>query len=116
MGLFSKKEAQPAPAKSNIREEFDKVRVNLSDKMLRVELTGDAGSVRYGTVKVEDDRVRIVSNGGILIAEISQRSKVFKELEPYAGRGAEDIQIEAKTGDYGLYYQARMKFRYTVID
>lgn len=120
MGLFKKKETpapEPAaPATPKIHDEFDKVRVNLSDKMLRVELTGDDGFVKYGSVDLKDDRILIVSSGRILIAEVTKRSKAFAELEPFAGRGAEDISIEAKTGDYGPYYLVRMKFRHTVID
>ena len=84
--------------------------------MLRVELDTDSGYVKYGAIELKDDRIRILSNGKILIAEVTQRSKTFKELEPYVGRSAESIQIEAKTGDYGLYYQVRMKFPYTVVE
>lgn len=117
MGLFGKKAAEPAPAPTPIvKEKFEKVRVNLSDKMLRVELSGDSGYVKHGSIQREDDRLRVLSSGGIIIAEVTPKSKVFGELEPYVGRTAEAIEIKAKTGDYGPYYQVSLKFGVTVVE
>ena len=118
MGLLDKVKKKPAEAEipePEVREEFETVNVNVTDKMLRVELSDDSGYVKYGTVERGEDHIRIVSNGGIIIAEIGKRGKAYKELDPYAGRSVESITIKAKTGDYGDYYRVSMKFKSMVV-
>lgn len=120
MGLFKKKET-PAPAapvqqKPKVHDEYDVVVVNLSEKMLRVELEEGNGYALYGEIKHDgEDRIRIVSRG-IIIAEVTKRSKAFGELEPLIGRTLNDVSLEAKTGEYGVYYRTRLRFRYTVVE
>ena len=117
MGLFGKKKEQEPPKPQeelNFRTEWEKVKVNITDKMLRVELEGDIASAGYTSIKEDNDRIRIVSNG-IIIAEVGKRGKAYKELEPYIGMGAEKIEIEAKTGEYGDYYRLKLVFKSTVV-
>ena len=119
MGLFGKKET-PEPQKpkeepkSNVRTEWKSVWVNLTDKMLRVELEGDKATAGYTYVKAKDDRILLVSRG-IIFAEIGKRGKAYKELEPHIGSGAEEMEIEAREGDYGTFYRVGLKFKSTVI-
>lgn len=115
MGLFKKKEEPKQQKQADVHTEWNSVWVNLTDKMLRVELEGDKGTAGYTYVKAKDDRIQLVSRG-IIFAEIGKRGKAYKELEPYIGTGAEEMEIEAKTGDYGDYYRVRLKFKSTVIE
>lgn len=108
MGLFGKKKEEEKPQEPTIREVYKNVYVNITEKMLRVELEEDRGFARYINIKEKDDRIRIVSDG-IIIAEIGKRGKAYKEIEPYVGYGAENVVIEAKTGEYGDYYTLRLK-------
>ena len=116
MGLFGKKEAEPVKTakaqEPELREVTETVRVNLTDKMLKVELADEDAYVKNGIVELKDDRIRIVSGGRIIIAEVSQKSKTFKELEAYVGRSAEGIEIAAREGEYGPYYQVKLKFKH----
>lgn len=120
MGLFKKKEPQvpPEPVKkpeANVRTEWQSVWTNLTDKMLRVELEGDKATAGYTYVKAKDDRIQLVSRG-VIFAEIGKRGKAYKELEPHIGSGAEEMEIEARDGDYGAYYRVGLKFKSTVIE
>lgn len=118
MGLLDKVKKKPAEAEvpePEVREEYEEVSVNVTDKMLRVELLEGRGYVKHGTVERTEDHVLIVSSGGIIIAEIGKRGKAFKELDPYAGRRVEAITITAKTGDYGDYFRISMKFKSMVV-
>ena len=116
MGLFdkAKKAMQPEPASTqepgieNSTEE-DVVWINLTENMTRVELDGDKAYVDYAEIKENGDKIRIASRG-IVIAEIGKRGKAYKEIEPYVGRTAEAMSMTLKTGDYGDYYRARLKF------
>lgn len=117
MGLFGKKK-EPEPQKPqeelNFHTEWEKVTVNLTDKMLRVELEGDTASAGHTSITESNDRIRIVSDG-IIIAEVGKRGKAYKELEPYIGKGAERIEIEARTGEYGEYYRLKLLFKSTIV-
>ena len=109
MGLFGKKKEKEKPQEEpTIREEYENVYVNITEKMLRVELEEDRGFARYINIKENGDRIQIISDG-IIIAEIGKRGKAYKEIEPFVGYGAESVVIEAKTGEYGDYYRLRMK-------
>lgn len=115
MGLFSKKNIhEQGGNEPSTHDEFIQVEINLTDKMLRVEIEDGNGYVKHGVIRKTDDCLRISSSGGIVLADITKRSKAFKELEPYIGQSAESIVIKARTGDYGEYYQVRMKFKKTV--
>lgn len=109
MGLFGKKKEQQKPQEEpSIREVYENVYVNITEKMLRVELEKDRGFARYINIKEKEDRIQIISDG-IIIAEIGKRGKAYKEIEPYVGKGAENVAIEAKTGEYGDYFRLRLK-------
>lgn len=115
MGLFGKKKEQEKPQEEpKIYDQWHSVRVNLTEKMLRVELEENTATAGYTRVKATDDRIRLVSDG-IIIAEIGKRSKAYKELEPHIGTTADKIWIEAKTGEYGEYYYVSLKFKETVV-
>ena len=126
MGLFGKKKdgapvqeavntattiGQPPQYDISEKEEEEKVWVNLTDKMVRVELVGDEARLQNVEVKDADDRIRIVYQG-ILIAEVTKRGKAFKELEPYTGKMADSLWMSAKEGDYGLYYRTLLVFKH----
>lgn len=116
MGLFDKKKAvQPEPVKQQIETftEEEYLRVNLTDKMLRVELEADDGFIRTVEIKEAGDRIRLVS-GRIIIAEVTKRSKAYKELAPRLGEIADSMTIKTKTGDYGDYFQIKLKFKKNV--
>lgn len=114
MGLLDKvkKAAIPDAVTEPVVEqttETEDLWVNLTDKMLRVELEDDDAYVRYAEVKEAGDKIRITS-GRIIIAEVGKRGKAYKELEPYLGQTAESAVIRAKTGEYGDYYSVRLRF------
>lgn len=123
MGLFGKKAAEPAPAPEPapakvpvIKQRYESLKVNLTDKALRVELDTDDAYVQYGElVKKESGYIFLVSGGRIVIAEVTPKSKAYKELEPHVGCRVEGITIKTKTGDYGDYYQVSMKLPVTEI-
>ena len=115
MGLFGKKKEQEKPQEEpTISTESNTVYVNITEKMLRVELEKDHGFARYVQIKEREDRIQIISDG-IIIAEIGKRGKAYKELEPYIGFGAEHVAIDAKTGEYGDYYRLKLKFSSAII-
>lgn len=114
MGLFNKKEEPVKEPEKTVSEEFETVKVNLTDKMLRVELIDESAYLHHGEIGSDENHI-IIKHGGILVAEIGARSKAYKELEPYIGRSVDSIAIKVKTGDYGDYYQVQMKFKYMVV-
>ena len=113
MGLF-KKTPTPEPQKEEpkIQTEVTTVSVNLTDKMIRVEIEDENVYLDRAYVKSVDDRIRITSRG-IIVAEVTKRSKAYKELEPYLGRCATSMAIDVKTGDYGDYFRVKLKFEST---
>lgn len=117
MGLF-KKTPQPEPQreqpKPEIHTEVTSVAVNLTDKMMKVELEDGKAFLDRAEVKGMDDRIRITSRG-IVVAEITKRSKAYAELEPRVGQSSKDMAIEAKEGDYGAYFRVKLKFESTKI-
>lgn len=118
MGLFSKKpEPQPqAPVKTEpvIERPVETIYLNIPEKGVRVQLVEDSAYFKYASVKQAEDRILIVSSG-ILLAEVSKKTKAYSEIEPKVGHSAIDVTIEAKDGDYGPYYRIRLKFSDTVI-
>ena len=119
MGIFNKKQAtepSPAPeisakAEPAVSQEYKTFSFNLTDKMIRVEIDGDDAFVGFGEVKSDGDRIKIVSSGRILIAEVGKRGKAYKELEPLVGKRFESVVIKPKTGEYGDYYRVTVKVK-----
>ena len=114
MGLFGKKEKPEQPQQKTYTK-WDSVWVNLTDKMLRVELEGDTASAGYTYIRGKEDRIQLVSRG-VIFADVGKRGKAYKELEPYIGTAADEVEIEAKTGEYGDYYRLHLKFKSTVVE
>ena len=118
MGLFSKKpDSQPqTPAKSEpvIERPVETMYLNIPEKGVRVELVEDTAYFKYASIKQAEDKILIVSSG-ILLAEVSKKTKAYSEIEPKVGHSALDATIEVKNGDYGPYYRIRLKFADTVI-
>lgn len=118
MGLFSKKpEAKPqTPAKPEptIERPVETIYLNVPEKGVRVELVADSACMKYATIQQSGDMIQIVCSG-ILLAEISKKTKAYSEIEPKIGHSCSDVVIEAKTGDYGPYYRVRLRFSDTVI-
>lgn len=104
MALFGKKkEAEP-----DTREVFEDVEVNLTDKMVMVELVEDSACLKPVEIREVDGMIRLTSCG-ILVAMIGKRGKAYEELKPYVGKNAEFIAIRAKAGDYGPYFSAKLR-------
>ena len=118
MGLFSKKpEPQPQPqpqepvkSEPKFVRKIETVTLNITEKGMRVELVEDKAWVRYPEIRLADDRIQIISQGKILIAEISKKSKAYSEIEPRVGQSCDEVLIELKNGDYGPYYRVIAKF------
>ncbi len=106
MGLFKKK-ASPEPREPEIKEVYKDIYVNLTDKMMRVELVDDHAYIQYGEISQDGSTIQL-SSRGILIAMITKKSKVYAELEPYIGNRVEYIAIDEKNGDYGVYYRVKL--------
>ena len=104
MALFGKKK-EP---ESDIREVFEDVEVNLTDKMVMVELIEESACLRPVEIREVDGMIRLTSCG-ILVAMIGKRGKSYGELKPYVGMNAEFIVLRSKTGDYGVYFSARLR-------
>lgn len=111
---ISKEIHSPAPA-AKIERVAETVMLNLTDKMLRVELVEDEACIKFGRIEQNGDTIRIISGSDILIAEIGKRGKAYSELEGKIGHNMQWIVIKIKQGDYGPYYQAKIKFEDTVI-
>ncbi len=122
MALFGKKKnanvpqqpATPEAPKVIMNEVFDHYTLNLTDKMIRVELTEESAFLGDCIITNDGNHINI-EKGGILIAAIGKRSKAYKELEPNIGRGGKSLSIIPKEGEYGIYYQVKMKFPKTVV-
>lgn len=120
MGLFSKKQEPqpqaPAPATAPVVERpVETIYLNIPEKGVRVELVEETAHVKYANIELKDDKIQIISSGRILLAEISKKTKAYAEIEPKIGHRCYDVAIEAKTGDYGLYYRLKLRFSDTVI-
>ena len=120
MGLFGKKsEPQPQPQEPAKNEptfvrEVETITLNIPEKGVRVELVEDNACVRYAQIRQVDDKIQIVSQGRILIAEISKKTKAYSEIEPKIGQSCDEVIIDAKNGDYGPYYRVKIKFSTSV--
>ena len=122
MALFGKKKnvnvpqqptATKVPAKS-VREVADYINVNIAENMMKVELVDD-GAYLLGCGINGDDKHIIIELGGILIADINNKTKAFKELKGKIGSGAKSVTITPAEGDYGKYYKVKLKFIMTEI-
>jgi len=119
MGLFRKKEPEkPAePKKPATRDVYESVYVNLTDKMLQVQLVDTTNTYLEGCqLRMNGDMIQIVHRG-ILIATVGKKGKAHAELLPYIGERIDQISITLKNGDYGEYYLIRLKvYKETIID
>jgi hypothetical protein len=110
MALFRKKEPpKEQPAEPIVREVFETVYANLTEKMLRVELVDTHGYTKSVVVEENGGMIRLDSNG-ILIALIGKRGKAYTDLQPYINKMAESMAIDVKSGDYGEYYHVKLRF------
>lgn len=118
MGIFSKKpEAKPqvpVKAESTVERFVETIYLNVPEKGMRVELVSDNACMKYAEIRQSGDKIQIICSG-IILAEISKKTKAYSEIEPKIGHSCTDIVIEAKTGDYGPYYRLRLRFSDTVI-
>ena len=118
MGLFSKKpEPQPQTAAKSelvIERPIETIYLNIPEKGVRVQLVDNAASFKYTAIRQAEDRILLVSCG-ILLAEVTKKTKAYSEIEPKVDHSALDAVIEAKNGDYGPYYRIRLRFADTVI-
>ena len=119
MGLFRKKEpkAEPQVEASKVKTytEWSNTWVNLTDKMLRVELEEEQAMVGHTMIKDKGDHIQLVYNG-IIIADVGKRGKAYAELQPLIDEEADSVEIYAKTGDYGDYYRLKLRFKSIVTE
>lgn len=118
MSLFKKNPessnaAQTPETAPTINKIPDSIIINLTDKMLRVEMVDEESNIKYGRVEQNGDNIRLISGSRILVAEIGKRSKAYTELESRIGKSMQWIVLKAKQGDYGPYYQAKIRFEDT---
>ena len=121
MSLFKKSNEKPAAAPApqsvpsgTVIKTPETATINLTDKMLRVEMLTDETTIKYGYLDQNGENIRIISGSDILIAEVSKRSKAYAELESKLNKRMQYIVIKAKQGDYGVYYQAKIIFEDSV--
>ena len=122
MALFGKKKnagvpEQPPVAKTpakSVREIADYIHVNIAESMMKVELVDDGAYLLDCGISGDDKHI-IIELGGILIADISNKTKAFKELKDKIGCGAKSVTITPAEGDYGKYYKVKLKFVMTEI-
>ena len=85
-------------------------RVNLTEKNMRVDVPEDNGLFIKGVYLWEEDGTVRALDGDDVIFEVTKRSKAYKELEDYFRHRAANITIYKRTGEYGIYYRANLKF------
>lgn len=85
-------------------------RVNLTEKNVKVEVPGEEGLYIKGAYLWEEDGTVRALDGDDVIFEVTKRSKAYKELENYFRHRAANITIYERTGDYGKFYRANLKF------
>lgn len=120
MGLFGKKpEPQQQPQEPEKKEprfvrQVETITLNIPEKGVRVELVEDTAHIGYCEIRQVEDKIQIITQGKILIAEISKKTKAYSEIEPKVGLSCDSVQIDAKTGDYGPYYHVKVRFATSV--
>lgn len=111
MGLFKKKAPETPPeqeTKPEVKEIYRTVAVDLTEKMLQVELTRAEAYLEPCELQLNGDLLQI-THGGILIATIVKRSKAYTELLPHVGKYIQWMTIRAASGSYGSFYKVRLR-------
>lgn len=103
MGLFSKRQTEPAPEPEQTVTVTDYV--NLTAKNVKVAVPKDELYVAGVYLWEEDGLIRALK-GDDVIFEVSKRSKAYKELEPFARTKLKHVVLYKRNGDYGEYYRA----------
>ena len=85
--------------------------VNLSDK--QAKLDNDERLV-YDVRLTKDGDIIKGTKGTETLFEVGKRSKVFAELERYAGQTARMVSFKKYDGNYGAYYRTKLTFRVVV--
>lgn len=143
MGLFDKfkKEqpkaapVQPAPPKPKVEPDkyFEKggykfhfpvdesektagwtVSVSLNDKNLKMAVA-DQEYVKNVYLWHEENLIRGLE-GDKVIFEVTNRSKAYAELLPYARRKAKGVTITKREGAHGTFYSVSVKFEIVIDD
>ena len=84
--------------------------VNLTEKNVKVEVPDENGLYVKGAYLWEEDGKVRALDGDDVIFEVTKRSKAYRELEDYFRHRTANITIYKRTGDYGDYYRANLKF------
>ncbi len=85
-------------------------RVNLTEKNVKVEVPEENGLYVKGVYLWEEDGKVRALDGDDVIFEVTKRSKSYRELEEFFRHRTANITIYKRTGDYGDYYRANLKF------
>lgn len=107
MGLFRKKEPEK-PVEPKYQEIFNTFGVNITDKMLQVELVDTSASLERCELKQNGDMIQLI-HCGIILATIGKKGKAYADLQPYIGKRIDSVKIRLKKGDYGDYYALILK-------
>ena len=85
-------------------------KVNLTEKNVKVDVPEEDGLFIKGCYLWEEDGTVRALDGDDVIFEVTKRSKAYKELEEYFRHRAANITIYKRTGEYGTFYRANLKF------
>lgn len=102
MGLFSKKQTEPAPEPKRMI-----YFANIPAKACRTEISDDENGTYFKGCHLwaEDNKLRAFQ-GDTVLFEVTNRSKAYGELEHLIGKQLTHITMTKKESDYGVYYRA----------
>lgn len=117
MGLYKKREAQPAPEQKEILKTDLvglNVKVNLTENSVKIDVPdGEEGTLVKGVYLWEEDGIIRGLKGDQTIFEVNKRSKAYKELEPLTRKKTQYIVLKKAQSDYGIYYRLTVKMEMT---
>ena len=144
MGLFSRKKKEPAPEPAPVEARTPRVPdpneivelggfkfyfakpedetdqrwtqdVNMTTKMVKVDVPeGDEGLYLKRVYLYEDGGKILGKQGDDVVFEVTKRSKAYNEMLPFVRQRA-GVSIYNRDGDYGRYYNVRLKFPIVIL-
>ena len=116
MGLFDKmrKVTAEETAEMDPKQDDGMVRVNeyvnLTEKMVKVDVDPEHGTMVKGVYIWEDDEKGTIRGliGEDVIFEVGKRSKAYGELKKLARTKTEYVNFRQRESDYGVYYRMQI--------
>lgn len=88
------------------------VTVNVTKAGMKVRISdSEAGTYIKGCRIAEEDGNILGKQGSKTIFVVTNRSKAFKELEPFIDRDVVQFKINKAEGEHGIYYRVQSTFR-----